>query len=96
MFDLPVVTFENKRQASAFRHFLLDEGFEMAQFSVYFRHCAGPAIVDRRMETIRRRLPPDGSIKLLVITDKQYANIKTYWSQSIIPNKDQPQALQLW
>ena len=36
MFDLPVDTKEHAREATKFREFLLDEGFEMSQFSIYF------------------------------------------------------------
>lgn len=34
MFDLPVDTKEHAREATKFREFLLDEGFEMSQFSI--------------------------------------------------------------
>ena len=39
MFDLPVGTKEQMRAATRFREYLLDEGFEMAQFSIYARFC---------------------------------------------------------
>ncbi len=38
MFDLPVMTDSERKKASRFQNDLLDEGFEMAQFSVYMRH----------------------------------------------------------
>lgn len=41
MFDLPVTTREQARAATKFREFLLDEGFEKSQFSVYARFCNG-------------------------------------------------------
>ena len=37
MFDLPVGTKAERRAATRFRQSLLDDGFEMAQFSVYLR-----------------------------------------------------------
>ena len=36
MFDLPVVQKNERKAAADFRHTLLDIGFEMSQFSVYF------------------------------------------------------------
>ena len=39
MFDLPVGTKIERRKATQFRNVLLDKGFEMSQFSVYFRFC---------------------------------------------------------
>src|SRR5690606_17027170 len=35
MFDLPVLTKPERKRAADFRKFLLDQGFEMVQFSVY-------------------------------------------------------------
>ena len=35
MFDLPVLTAPQRREATRFRKFLLDRGFSMVQFSVY-------------------------------------------------------------
>lgn len=35
MFDLPTETHSQRKSAAKFRKFLLDEGFEMVQFSVY-------------------------------------------------------------
>ena len=40
MFDLPVTTKPERKEASAFRNYLLDLGFEMSQFSVYLKFCA--------------------------------------------------------
>lgn len=41
IFDLPVQTKAQRRAATKFRNFLLDEGFSMSQFSVYMRFCGG-------------------------------------------------------
>ena len=37
MFDLPTDTAYERKQATKFRKFLLDAGFEMSQYSVYLR-----------------------------------------------------------
>ena len=39
IFDLPVVTKMERKLATSFRKFLLDDGFEMLQYSVYTRLC---------------------------------------------------------
>ena len=39
MFDLPVGTDKERKRATKFRNFLLDEGFSMSQFSVYLKFC---------------------------------------------------------
>ena len=53
MFDLPVSTKAERKAATGFRNFLLDEGFEMSQFSVYLRFCAGAPQVEARIKRIR-------------------------------------------
>ena len=52
MFDLPVVTKEQSREATKFREFLLDQGFEMSQFSVYARFCNGRDSYDSHLKRI--------------------------------------------
>ena len=40
-FDLPVVTAKEKKDATKFRKFLLKDGYNMVQWSVYSRICNG-------------------------------------------------------
>ncbi len=72
MFDLPVMTEGQRKSATKFRQFLLDQGFEMAQYSVYMRYCAGKEQVEAQVRSIRRNLPRHGQISILSFTDKQY------------------------
>ena len=39
LFDLPTNTKAQRKRASDFRKFLLEDGFDMMQYSVYKRHC---------------------------------------------------------
>lgn len=72
MFDLPTVTKSDQKAATRFRNFLLDEGFEMSQFSVYMRFCAGTPQVEARIGRIRANLPKRGKVQILTFTDRQY------------------------
>ena len=47
MFDLPVETREQRKIATKFRKYLLDEGYVMMQFSVYYRICNGKDMVNK-------------------------------------------------
>src|SRR5438067_997488 len=38
-FDLPVGTKQQRKQATGFRDFLIEDGYQMIQFSVYARAC---------------------------------------------------------
>ncbi len=78
MFDLPVGSKKERKAASGFRHFLLDEGFEMAQFSVYMRFCTGKEHAETITRRIRENLPEGGKVDIVFITDKQYENILSF------------------
>ena len=81
MFDLPVGTKQQMRQATKFREFLLDEGFEMSQFSVYARFCNGQDSFATHLRRIEGNLPEKGDIHVLTFTDRQYENIVRFSSQ---------------
>lgn len=75
-FDLPVATKEQRRSATRFRNELVNEGFIMLQFSVYCRVCRGQDIVDREIRRIKQILPSEGNIRILQVTDRQYAGMQ--------------------
>lgn len=78
LFDLPVITAPERKRATQFRNFLIDQGFEMVQFSVYARFAPSR----ERAETLTRRIggavPPDGKVDVLYFTDKQYEQIVSF------------------
>jgi len=78
MFDLPVGTKAERSRATKFREHLLDEGFEMAQFPVYLRHCDSKESAEVHVERVRLALPRSGKVQMLMITDKQFANAKIF------------------
>lgn len=45
-FDLPVKTKDDQREANRFRNFLLRDGYDRVQLSVYARVCRGPENVE--------------------------------------------------
>ena len=75
-FDLPVKTASQRREAAGFRKFLQNDGYHMLQYSVYARVCNGMDTVEKHRARIRRNLPDNGAIRLMVITEKQYAAIE--------------------
>ena len=78
MFDLPVVTAKERKAATRFRNDLLDEGFEMAQYSVYMRWCSGKEKVEAVCRRIEKKVPATGQVTLLSFTDRQYENIVSF------------------
>ena len=75
-FDLPVQTKTERRHATTFRNFLLKDGYHILQFSVYARVCNGNDAVKKHESRLKASLPPNGSIRLLVVTEKQYQSIQ--------------------
>ena len=75
-FDLPVKTKAERSVASKFRAFLLKDGYHMIQYSLYARVCNGIDNVEVHEKRLRSKLPQNGSIRLLVITEKQYESIR--------------------
>ena len=74
-FDLPVKTQKERREAARFRNFLLTDGYHMIQYSVYARVCNGADAVEKHRARVKNNLPDNGSVRLLVITEKQYESI---------------------
>lgn len=75
MFDLPVITDKEKKIATKFRKFLLDEGFIMMQYSVYSRICKNNDDLNKHINRLKINAPKMGNIRLLQVTENQYNNI---------------------
>jgi len=75
-FDLPVKSKGQRREATRFRNFLLNDGYHMLQYSVYARVCNGTDLVAKHKARVKCNLPENGSIRMLVITEKQFEAIE--------------------
>ena len=75
-FDLPVKTKIQRRVANKFRNFLLKDGYHMVQYSLYARVCNGNDAVKKHENRLRTQLPQNGSVRLLIVTEKQYESIR--------------------
>lgn len=75
MFDLPVVTEKERKIATKFRNFLLDDGFIMMQFSVYSRICKNNDDLNKHINRIKANVPTNGNVRLLQVTENQYNNM---------------------
>lgn len=75
-FDLPVTTKAQRKVATQFRKFLVKDGYYMVQYSVYARVCNGTDSVETHKKRLKAGLPPNGSVRMLVVTEKQYNSIE--------------------
>ena len=96
MFDLPTDTKKARRDYTVFRKSLLQNGFCMLQYSVYIRHCASEENADVHYGRIKNFLPPDGEVRLLTVTDKQFERMQTFWGKLRKPPPPAPKQLELF
>lgn len=96
MFDLPVATKAQRSAATRFRQWLLDEGYEMSQFSVYMRFCVGKEQVDRRVRAIGKARPSQGSIHVLAVTDRQFEQMVVFRGKERGRGRKAPDQLDLF
>lgn len=96
MFDLPVTSKAEMKAATKFRQFLLDQGFEKSQFSVYARLVSGKAQFETYMRRIEANLPSKGDVHILTFTDRQYENIIRFSGQRRRRPRKNPDQLALF
>lgn len=92
-FDLPVITAADRKNAAKFRKFLLKDGYHMIQWSVYSRLCNGTDAVATHQQRLKLNLPQKGSVRLLVLTEKQYESIDVLVGTATF--EDSPEAAEL-
>jgi CRISPR-associated protein Cas2 len=90
IFDLPVGSKKERRDATRFRNFLLDQGFSMSQFSVYMRFCGGKDQAEAYIKRVQRALPKTGLVQILSFTDRQYETIISFDGRTREPKNKNP------
>jgi CRISPR-associated protein Cas2 len=81
LFDLPTDTKPARKAYQTFRKSLLEGGFTMLQYSVYARHCASDENAEVHEKRVRAFLPPDGEVRLMLVTDKQFERMKVFYGK---------------
>lgn len=96
MFDLPVMTKAQRKAATGFRNFLLKDGFDMVQYSVYSRPCPSDENAAVHTERVKANLPANGQVRILKFTDKQYGRMECFLSKTASRPESQPDQIQLF
>lgn len=78
LFDLPVLTPLERKQATLFRKHLLKAGFQRLQLSVYARACASEEAAAAQVRRVRMGLPPGGQVRIMRVTDRQYERMLVF------------------
>ncbi len=92
-FDLPVGTPEERRDASNFRKDLIKDGYMMVQFSVYARPCGSADRVDTQVRRLRPKIPNQGEVRGLIISDAQWGRMIVVRSQKKEDPEDMPEQM---
>ena len=75
-FDLPVMTPKQRHTYNVFRKYLIKNGYMMMQFSVYCKIFANREAAVKHVNILKKNVPKEGQIRILVVTEKQYAKIE--------------------
>jgi CRISPR-associated protein Cas2 len=95
MFDLPVKTKPQRKGASKYRKNLLDLGFSMVQFSVYAKYVINATGLRAMLPVIKAGIPPDGEVRVLRLTDEQWAATYRYYGLTEVSMEAKPEQLGL-
>lgn len=96
MFDLPTDTLKERKAYARFRKNLLEDGFTMMQYSVYIRHCASIENAEVHLKRMGERVPAQGEVRFLTITDKQFSRIRVYAGKKRQPIPSSPSQLEFF
>jgi CRISPR-associated protein Cas2 len=97
-FDLPVGTRKQRKAATDFRNFLIDDGYQMIQFSVYARACVSFARQETHIGRLKKNLPSEGSVRAVLVTRAQWERSHVIQGAPAVEMKpeDLPEQIQLW
>ena len=101
MFDLPVMTDEERKAATHFRKQLLDTGYLMIQFSVYARPCVTYETMDTQTRVLAKIVPAAGNVRVMFFTDQQWLRAYTVIGPNYPQGKraidpEMPQQVEFW
>lgn len=96
MFDLPVTTKIARKRYARFRSLLLEEGFTRLQFSVYARYCVSEEAAGAFRARLRRQLPDQGHVRLLMVTDRQFGKMEVFHGKTSTKPETEPDQLLLF
>ena len=93
LFDLPVGTPEERRDAARFRTDLLKDGYMMVQFSVYARPCGSAGRVETQVRRLKPMIPAKGEVRGLIISDAQWGRMIVVRSQQRAESEPMPEQM---
>ena len=96
LFDLPVKTKPQRKAATGFRKHLLEDGFEMMQYSVYLRACPSEENASAHLARVQSGLPPLGSVRIMRVTDRQFGRMLCFDGKRAAQPEEMPAQLEFF
>lgn len=75
-FDMPTVTKRDVKIYSKFRKYLIKSGYLMMQYSIYSKLFPNREAMENHLKQLRRNVPNQGQVRVMKVTEKQYAAIE--------------------
>lgn len=95
-FDLPVMTKPQRTAANRYRNELLSSGFERLQLSVYAKFAPTIQRAKREGEDAIKALPPEGSCRVLYLTDHQWQRMLVIEHKKTVDPESAPSQLAIF
>jgi len=96
MFDLPVLTKDQRREYAQFRKKLQSKGFTMLQYSVYAKHLPTEEAAEPLKSHVKAALPPQGQVRVMAVTDHQFGKMEVYFGRKRRAVEDPPLQISLF
>jgi CRISPR-associated protein Cas2 len=75
MFDLPVITIQDRREYRKFRKYLTKNGFLMMQESIYTKLVPNDSSAIWAVQGLVKNKPVSGLVQVLRVTEKQFSKM---------------------
>ncbi len=75
MFDVPSETKMEQREYRIFRKHLIQNGFVMLQYSIYYRSLPNRSALKKYEATLKRLVPRSGNVRLLYVSETQFQDM---------------------
>lgn len=96
LFDLPVLTTDQRRDYTKFRKQLQAKGFTMLQLSVYAKHLPSEEAAEPLKAQVKMALPPKGQVRVMAITDHQFGKMEVFVGRNRKRVEDPPLQISLF
>lgn len=95
-FDLPTETKADRKNYTKFRKKIMDDGFQMFQFSMYIRHCSSRENSEVHIKRVKTILPSKGHVGIMCVTDKQFGMMEIFRGKEQVEIPETAQQLELF